>query len=853
MSERRNRGSALSWASLSAVLVCLLTANGLAAESWRAPRLGRELVIVEKTRPGSGEPVGLLPPSILEALGPDFVDYKSFAAARLDAEAAAALKKLALEEGFGVLLGSGAPIRLPFRELDPREPDAAPRGWEGATLQPAPVSGLYVVHFAFPIDADWTEALAGCAGSRPLYLGDGTFLVRAGKLSAISGCGIAPYLDWAGSSLTTDRVDRSELDKAGDEILTWTLGFLPGLEEHEALAELPAAMEVLGTSRWDSDDTLSVTVRARRSELEALLKTSTRLFGVSPSGEAHLSDERQGLIITGRHNGTQITPYPGIAGYTSYLTWLSNRGLRTASNQQTVAVFDTGYDDGTGPTGIHHPDLENPERLIDNANYVPATPTAVTTDAQGHGTMVAGVIVGNGAGSGTKDAQGFYLGTGIAPDAKIVAVQIWARMGADCTISNIITKATNPGLTKLRNAITFSRTTASGGDKASISNHSWNTGLTNYDDHAKLMDERTVDADPNRAGLQPMLMVVTAGNSGDAAGTILNPGTAKNVITVGATQNYRPSTEPTAPPNTCDPPAPAKFTTEANQIGEVSPFSSRGKYFAAWPDFQLVHNIRVKPDLVAPGGRIFSTVPYAATSTYVCQGICRDYWPDVLPPTDYHSYAQGTSFAAPVVSGVAALLRKRFLDAFTNPSPSLLKAALIATSDDLDVAGDHRPSNDFGLGRVSLDRATDTSVRRYYVNEDPAQAVATGQERTWTLTIDNPGLDTHIVLAWSDVASPALSPPGLINDLRLTVESYPGGKFWRGNNFMENVAGVDNGFSYSYIAGGDPGVNDTVNTVEAIFIPANTFPLAQQIVIRVTGNSVQSGSQTFSFYAYNVR
>ncbi len=853
MSERR-RGSALRWASLSAVLVCLLSANGLAAESWRAPRLGRELVIVEKTRPGTGEPAGLLPASVLEALGPDFVDYKSFAAARLDPEAAAALKKLAREEGFGVLLGSRRPIQLPFRELDPAQPDAVPRGWEGSSLQPAPVPGLYVVHFAFPIEADWTEALASCAGSRPLYLGDGTFLVRAGKLAAISGCGVAPYLDWAGSSLTTDRIDRNELDKAGDEILTWTLGFLPGLEEHEALAELPAAMEVLGTSRWDSDDTLSVTVRAGRSELEALLKTSPRLFGASPAGEAHLSDERQGLIIAGRHNGTQITPYPGTPGYTPYLTWLSNRGLRTASNQQTVAVFDTGYDDGTGPTGAHHPDLENPERLIDNANYVPATPTAVTTDAQGHGTMVAGVIVGNGAGSGTKDAQGFYLGTGIAPDAKIVAVQIWARMGADCTISNIINKTLNPGLPKLRAAITFSRTNASGGDKALIANHSWNTGVNRYDEHAKLLDERTVDANPDLAGIQPMLMVVAAGNSGDSPNTVENPGTAKNVVAAGATQNYRPSLEAGAPPNTCDPQAPAKFTTEADQLRQVSPFSGRGVHFAAWPDFQLVHNIRVKPDLVAPGGRIFSTVPYAATSSYVCQGICRDYWPDTLPPTDYHSYAQGTSFAAPVVAGVAALLRKQLLDAGINPSPSLLKAGLIATADNLNAAGDHRPSNDFGWGPVNLDRATATSVRRYLVNEDPALALTTGQERTWTRVIDNLGQDTLIVLVWSDLSSPApANTPSLINDLRLTVESFPGNSFWRGNNFNENVSGVDNGFSYTYIVGGDPGVSDAVNNVEAVFIPKNTFAANQQIVIRITGQSVPSGSQTFALYAYNVR
>jgi subtilisin family serine protease len=852
MSERRRRGSASLWISLSTVLVCLLNAASLGAQSWSTPLLSRDLVIVEKTKPGSGQPAGPLPPALVEKLGPDFVDYESFVAVRLAPGPARSLMEAARTEGYGVLRESRRTVHLPFRDLDLGRPDATPPGWEGSPLQPAPVPGMFVVRFSFPLQPDWTEALAGCVEGKPLYLGDGAFLVRAAGLSSIRTCGIARYLDWAGPYLGTDRMDRQELDRSGDGFLPFTLTFLPGIEEQTALGELPAAVRVLGLNRWDSDDTLSLAVLAGRPELEALLKTSGRLFAVSPSGEAHLSDERQGLIAAGRHNGTQITPYPGQPGYVPYLTWLSNRGLRTASNQQTVAVFDTGYDDGTGPAGAHHPDLENPERLVDNANYVASPPTAVTTDAQGHGTMVAGVIAGNGTGSGVKDAQGFYLGMGIAPDAKLVSVQVFARMGTDCTISNILDKILNPGLLKLKDAITFSRTNASGGDKALIANHSWNTGVMGYDEHAKLMDERTVDGDPGRAGLQPMLMVVAAGNRGDLQDTVENPGTAKNVITVGATQNYRPSSETSAPPNTCDPPAPAKYTTEADQVGQVSQFSARGKHFAALPDFQLVHNIPVKPDLVAAGGKIFSPVPYQATSTYVCQGICRDYWPDVLPPTDYHSYGQGTSFAAPVVAGIAALLRKQFLDVSINPSPSLIKANLIGTADDLNVAGDHRPSNVFGWGRANLDRATDTSIPRYSVNEAPALAVTTGQERTWTRTIDNPGRDTYIVLAWSDVAS-ALFAVTLINDLRLTVESLGGNKFWRGNNFNENVMGVDNGYSYTYTAGGDPGLYDTVNTVEAIFIPKNTFAANQQIVIRVTGSSVQSGAQSFSFYAYNVR
>jgi subtilisin family serine protease len=127
-------------------------------------------------------------------------------------------------------------------------------------------------------------------------------------------------------------------------------------------------------------------------------------------GEPQASDERQGQILAGNYVG-----YPNaVAGAVTtpgYLTWLENRGLRTTINPQTVAIFDTGYDDGSGSPGAHHPDLENPERLI--ATEAEATfvfnRTLPIEDTFGHGTAVAGIIAGNGAAAlpnpGNKDAQ----------------------------------------------------------------------------------------------------------------------------------------------------------------------------------------------------------------------------------------------------------------------------------------------------------------------------------------------------------------------------------------------------------------------------------------------------------------
>lgn len=223
-----------------------------------------------------------------------------------------------------------------------------------------------------------------------------------------------------------------------------------------------------------------------------------------------------------------------------------------------------------------------------------------------------------------------------------------------------------------------------------------------------------------------------------------------------------------------------------------------------------------------------------------------------------YTYGSGTSFSAPVVTGVAALARKWFLDRGVSAvSPSLIKAALIATAEDLGPSGltgnDPRPSPNYGWGRVNLNRLTD-SAARFYVRDNEGLAVVTGTQRTWTRTVGNSATATLIVLVWSDPASDVTgnSQAALKNNLGLAVDEVGGTRFWRGNNFQENVAGVDTGYSYRFSAGQSP-LMDGINNVEAIFIPANTFSAGQQLTLKVTGENVTAGTQKFAVYAYNVQ
>lgn len=197
---------------------------------------------------------------------------------------------------------------------------------------------------------------------------------------------------------------------------------------------------------------------------------------------------------------------------------------------------------------------------------------------------------------------------------------------------------------------------------------------------------------------------------------------------------------------------------------------------------------------------------------------------------------------------------------------------MIATADNLgqyfSQPADHRPSNDFGWGRVNLDRLTarlsstnNTPVpQRFYVSDNASLAVATGIARSWTRTIDDPTKSTYIVLTWSDPPSPQTVKgvqAALVNDLALAVDRVGQAAGWRGNNFNENSIGVDDGYSYTFTSGFN--LNDTANNVEAVFIPANTFSAGQQVTIRATGVSVpvnespSGNGQRFAIYGYNIK
>lgn len=143
---------------------------------------------------------------------------------------------------------------------------------------------------------------------------------------------------------------------------------------------------------------------------------------------------------------------------------------------------------------------------------------------------------------------------------------------------------------------------------------------------------------------QGLLTVAAAGNNGPGEKTVGVPGVARRALTVGA----------------------------VDKSLKIAPFSSRGPTIDG----------REKPEIVAPGVGITSTLPAAAASG------------------GYYGTQSGTSMAAPHVAGVAALV----FEANASLTPAMTKFVLIASSKALGPTP-HRWDAGYGWGFLDADAA----------------------------------------------------------------------------------------------------------------------------------------------------
>lgn len=221
---------------------------------------------------------------------------------------------------------------------------------------------------------------------------------------------------------------------------------------------------------------------------------------------------------------------------------------------------------------------------------------------------------------------------------------------------------------------------------------------------------------------------------------------------------------------------------------------------------------------------------------------------DPLEPL--YRYASGTSQAAAAVSGTLALMQEFFRDRLERtPSPALLKALLINGARSVGEIYDLNPRstiNHQGWGLIhlpnslpaGLTNADETLWPVRFFDQEVADAVATGQTRSWELTLTNSLAllsPLRVTLVWTDPPGNPNAALKLVNDLDLVVSNAVTHQVFYGNDFE---SGAD------FVRGRDtnePPVFDNVNNVENVFIRE---PLGSNYVISVIGRRVNVNAVT---------
>jgi uncharacterized repeat protein (TIGR01451 family) len=499
-----------------------------------------------------------------------------------------------------------------------------------------------------------------------------------------------------------------------------------------------------------------------------------------------------------------------------------DRGLYGAG--QIIGVADSGLDTG------------NPATLsADFAGRLVATHVLAAggdlADTNGHGTHVAGSAAGAGVQSGAQPAQHQYGGSfaGVAPEAGLV-IQAFETDAQGAIIG------LDPDYYKL-----FDQAYADG---ARLHTDSWGDTTSAVPGPAQYggYPSGSRDADRFMWDHPDMAIFFAAGNSGrdgvpDSANfcqggdgvvdpdSLLAPATAKNVITVGASESQRVSGGFSGSPwfyfdtfSFCFATAPIRDDLPSNNADGMAAFSSRGP----------TDDGRVKPDLVAPGINIVSSRSHAPSAGTL--------W-GVHATNPNYVYFGGSSMSTPLVAGAGALVRQWLITrGNANPSAAAVKATLLDTTHDMgpgqygasaarEIPAAH-PNNVDGWGRADLGFMGAPAPYAIWV-DDHTSGLATGQSVTYTsatgraLTVRDSAQPLRVMLAWTDPPGSPSAEKKLVNDLDLIVTG-PDNTIYYGNG----------------VAGGD-----RLNNVEGIVID---HPPAGQYKVEVRGYNVPIGSQPYA-------
>uniref|UniRef100_A0A7S0J3W4 WW domain-containing protein n=1 Tax=Calcidiscus leptoporus TaxID=127549 RepID=A0A7S0J3W4_9EUKA len=329
---------------------------------------------------------------------------------------------------------------------------------------------------------------------------------------------------------------------------------------------------------------------------------------------------------------------------------------------------------------------------------------------------------------------------------------------------------------------------------ARIHSNSWGANINAYTQYAAQVDQFSSE-NPD------FLILFAAGNSGDQGpASVGAPATAKNCITVGASEN--------------------PGSGNGRVDGDMAFFSSTGP----------ASDGRIKPEVVAPG---FSVLSANSNSGDGCALVAQ----------------AGTSMATPATAGAAALVRQYLREGYfptgqsggnpRTPSGVIVKAMVLHSA--ISMEGTYQnaalapaPSNVQGFGRIQLNQvlfgqdATSSPGDLLFFVDTDRELTNAGEEHEYLITTLSTapvvGNQFKVTLTWYDPPSEAFANNQLINDLDLVVQA--GGEEHLGNEDFNA-----------------PGNRDSRNNVEQV-----KFGLleAGTVSVKVRGAAIRQGSQRYA-------
>jgi subtilisin family serine protease len=484
---------------------------------------------------------------------------------------------------------------------------------------------------------------------------------------------------------------------------------------------------------------------------------------------------------------------------TAWNTWgLTGKG-------QVIGHADTGLD--TGMLETMHPDFQGRIKAL-----IALGRTGDASDTDGHGTHTAGSIFGSGSASG-----GQFKG------------MAWA---AELAHQSVMSSNGSLGGIPFNLNELFQQTYDYGGR---IHSDSWGS------DTAGAYDADCAFADEFAWNHPDHLTIFAAGNAGTDTspangvidqGSCGSPANAKNSVSVGATENDRPSGTGGGTSTPWGTAWPSDYPTAPIASDLISYSATTSPYrqgMAAFSSRGPTQDGRIKPDVVAPGTDVVSTRS-SVGNPYANWGLHPLF-------SDRYCFNGGTSMATPLIAGTAALMRQYAIEraGITNPSSALIKAMLVGGARSLTPgqygtgstreipANSPNPVEGWGQVNVADTVHPENRMIRLFDRLSPT----TGQTNLLTVTVLKNSSPLDIALTWVDYPATLGASKTLVNNLDLLVLDPDGVSYYPNNQASA----------------------DTVNTVETIRIHSAKEGVWQ---IRVIGQQVLYAGAPAAVYVRGV-